>query len=150
MEKILKQVLNIKETDSKTNIILDFELEKDYNQLVFHLCYSPKEVDNTQIAKSQIEEAIKRFIPNNAQNGNVCWQDFVPLCNLITLSLDYQNQYLGCAHRQAPSQTHYINQSSPSYGFITHQPVKGHYRAVLNVHAVIGDDVTYQIEIEAE
>lgn len=88
MKMILEETIVLTPSHSKTNVILPFNLEKDYKALEIRIEYSPKHIEDMDLAKREIEYAIEKFIPDFARPANMTWEDFLPLNNLATLSLD--------------------------------------------------------------
>ena len=76
-------------------------------------------------------------------------EKFMPLLNLVTLSLDDSRSYRGAAHRQAAFQEHIISEKSASPGFIKGKIEKGQWQIVLNVHALVTEKCVCEIKIEA-
>ena len=77
-------------------------------------------------------------------------ENFIPsVVSLITLSLDSEGEYLGCAHRHAPEQRNIVSAEFSSPGFFRFSPAAGNWRAVINVHAVVSPEVRYRLQILA-
>lgn len=147
MKKILNQTLVLKPENSKTNVPLSFSLEKDYERLFIRYRYFPKKVEDMDQAKREILQALEKYVPEESRAAYSGWRDYAPLVNLVTLSLDYEKEYLGCAHRHAPEQKHIISAAGSSPGFVPHRAAAGNWKIVLNVHAIIGNPVTCQVEV---
>lgn len=148
---ILDQVILLHPQDDKTNYILGFEVPAGVQKLRFTCSYSPKTVEDAELAKRAARCSIGRYVPR--------WQlplyeeresEEIKLVNLITLSLDCGEDYLGCAHRQAPEQEHVLSAEMSSPGFVRHTPRAGQYRAVLNVHSITSPQVAYRLLVTAE
>lgn len=71
----------------------------------------------------------------------------MPLNNHLTLSLDYNDEYLGCAHRHPNKQKHIISPEFSSPGFLKHKIQMGSWKAVINLHHIAGGNVDYHIKI---
>ncbi len=147
MKRILDQTLILKPENSKTNVPISFILDKDYSSLLFQCRYFPKKVEDLELAEREIIKGIEKYVPQEYRAAYTGWRDYAPLVNLVTLSLDYENEYLGCAHRHAPEQDHMISASHASPGFIPHKAAAGRWKAVLNVHAIISDRITYELKV---
>lgn len=50
------------------------------------------------------------------QEGNI--ENYLPIKNLVTVSLDSSREYLGAAHRQSNKQEHIISSAFSSAGFL--------------------------------
>ena len=81
------------------------------------------------------------------QEGNI--ENYLPIKNLVTVSLDSSREYLGAAHRQSNKQEHIISPAFSSAGFFKTDIAKGEWKITLNVHSV-SCDVDYKITVEGE
>ncbi len=146
MKTLYDETITIKKMQSKTNIKVPFNVDKNYDKLIIEYSYSPKHTHDEDICKPAI---LKAFDEYEILNKN--WQEFYPIGNLITVSLDDENgEYLGCAHNQKPQNTYEIAKDKSSYGFYPKQITKGTYCVVLNVHLVFHEDVKYHLHICAQ
>lgn len=149
MPLLIDHTVTLRPENSKTNLILELPLDRDYDRLVFTCTYSPKYVEDEQVARTAIESQIGKYIPDHLlpQYGN--WRDYLPLMNFVTLSVDYAGKYIGCAHRHAPTQQHIISADGSSPGFFRQAAAAGAWRVVLNIHAIISDEVVYHLTVTA-
>ena len=130
--------------DSKTNISHKFSVSEDAKRLVICFSYTPKSVENEDLAMKHIEEGLKRY---GEKSNNP--SDFFPIRNLLTLSFDENGKYRGACHRHPNEQTIVISEENSTPG-ITNKPLEGgEWDAVLNVHFA-GCEIEYSIEIEEE
>lgn len=137
MEEIVRQTLQLNETDNQTHIKLPFTLTKEYTQLVIQFTYSPQVVAQQQ-ARQVTLEAIGSYFPAGEQPRI---SDFLPLVNLLTLSLNYQERYLGCHHNKQPNQEIVISPEKSSFGFLTQRVLPGAWEIQLNAHCIQSHDV---------
>ncbi len=72
-------------------------------KLVIDYAYSPKTLVDEEKATELLEKSIKNILERNIKAEP---KDFMPVKNLITLSLDENGNYRGAAHRQADRQHH--------------------------------------------
>ncbi len=150
MTVILNNVIKLTPENSKTNIIIPFQLTRDYKRLLVNTSYWPKKLEDEKKAEALINSALNIYTDSNKTHSKYEWQNYLPVVNLITFSLDYKDKYLGCAHRQEPEQEFYIDENDASPGFEPHNPVKGEYRVVLNIHGIFTDTCDYSLCITAE
>lgn len=150
MDVIVDEIIKFTQNQSKTNVTIPFTLEKDYEILEIYCEYSPKKVKNMAFTKQALEEAFERFIPESARPKDLKWEKYAPLSNLLTFSLDYGDRYLGCAHRHDKKQKHVICKNNSSVSFENHAPIRGTYSAVINLHAVLSEVVTYHLKVIAK
>lgn len=138
MKTILQRTERIEPSQSRTNVIIPFEVPEGFLGLFIQCSYSPKYIEDMEFAEREIKKGIAKYVPADAMEEYGSWHDYLPLCNLITLSLDCNGEYVGCAHRHDPLQKHIISLGYSSPGFDRHA-AKGSWRAVINVHCVTGN-----------
>ena len=79
------------------------------------------------------------------------YKQYLPLKNLVTLSLDDPAGYRGAAHRQDPRQIHTVGAAQSSYGFTNAPTQPGTWYLTLNVHcALCRIDYTVKISTKTE
>lgn len=131
--------------NDKTNLIHRFDVPENITSLKIKYSYSPKTVENREKAVSLVRSCFERY--DETIVGKPA--DYLPIKNLITLSVDENGKYRGAAHRQASEQTHIISESFASPGFTKGKISSGEWDIILNVH-FIGCDVDYIITVEGE
>jgi hypothetical protein len=149
MEVILDKIYRFQDRDSKTNCCIPFSLEKDYEILEFICTYTPKVLEDEGRAKKLIEDALETYVPAEYREGYGNWKAYLPVLNLLTLSVDYEKRYLGCAHRHDSEQWHRISAQFSSPGFLKQPVLAGGWRALINIHAVVTGHVYYHLRINA-
>lgn len=131
--------------DDKTNIRHVFTVPENIRALKIKYRYSPKTLEDREKAVNCVHACFRKYGEEMAGVP----ADFLPIKNLITLSLDCGSEYIGAAHRQSNDQEHIISADFSSPGFIKCDIRPGEWDIVLNVHCVLCD-VKYTIEIEGE
>lgn len=126
--------------DDKTNIFFDFTVPSGIKKIVIDYNYRPKTVENKAEALALIEKKMKQYGADGAA------EDYLPVKNLITLSLNDENGYRGAAHRQADIQHHEISENYAAAGFIKGKIESGKWQIALNVHCC-ACDVHYNLKI---
>lgn len=148
MDIILQQDYLLRQEDSASNICLPFTLTRDYARLVCKIKYSPKHITDKETVRRMVLARAAEYLPEGADVENsIDWSEYEVLHNFITLSLDFQEEYLGCAHRHPPEQIVEISQQQASPGFCLHEICAGQWRAVVHVQAVILGQVAYHLVI---
>lgn len=130
----------------KTNIPLEFSVPNGIEKLVIDYEYSPKILEDEEKSIAILEESIEKYLGGEYHAEP---KDFMPIKNLITLSLDGNGEYRGAAHRQADKQHHEISRDFASAGFIKGEIKGGIWRLVLNVHCC-ACKVNYTVKITGE
>ncbi|MBQ7295862.1 MAG: hypothetical protein IJW86_06680 [Clostridia bacterium] len=145
---LLEEKFTVYPKNEKTNMSFPFEVAEEAKALKFTFSYSPKVLTDNERAKRLIEENIKNDAGEYADEYP-SWQEFLPLKNLITLSVDDPFTYRGCAHRQAEHMEHIISESFASPGFNKGKVQSGQWKAVLNLHGIVTEKVDCHLKIEA-
>lgn len=138
-----KHRLVVLKSHSKTNVSIPFEIPQGLQKLVIDYSYSPKELDDEKESIRLVKENLLR----DGYEDTGDYGEYLPLKNLITLSLDSPKGYVGAAHRQAPIQSHEISASFSSVGFVKTEIYEGEWVLTLNLHAVVTDQCTCEIEV---
>lgn len=142
---IFKTKGRITTANDKTNLIHKFDVPKGVKELRIKYRYSPKTLEDREKAAAIVRSCFDKY--DEKLSGRPA--DYLPVKNLVTLSLDGVGIYRGAAHRQDDVQEHIIGADSASPGFIKGDIAAGEWDVVLNVHS-ISCDVDYIIEIEGE
>jgi hypothetical protein len=150
VEVLLDRLILLHAGDAKTNVCIPFPVERDFEALEFVCAYGPKGYDDEEAARIMIGEGIRRFVPEEYRKGLEPLDRFLPsVVSLVTLSIDYNGRYLGCAHRHAPEQRHIISADYSSPGFLRQPARAGNWRAVINVHSVVSGELRYHLQVLA-
>ena len=146
MKVLLKKSITVTPENEKTNIFLPFSVDEGNERLEIDYRYSPKILEDEEKSRILIKENLIRDGWNEiAEKGD--YKAFMPLKNLITLSLDSPGGYVGAAHRQADVQHHEISENFASVGFDRVKITAGEWILALNLHAVVTDECRCEIEV---
>lgn len=131
--------------NDKTNLIHRFDVPQGIKLLRIKYEYSPKILEDKEKAIGIIRSSFQKY--DEKPDGSP--DEYLPVKNLVTLSVDGPDGYIGAAHRQADKQEHIISPDFSSCGFIKTPVEAGEWDIVLNVHSV-SCDVDYCIKVEGE
>lgn len=135
MTVLLDASLRLDRAQEKTNIYLPFFLPCAAAALQISVSYTPKTAED-DAALALAQACLQRDAGEFAEQYPPA-ASFLPLKNLITLSLDDPNGYRGAAHRQAPTQVfRFTPQESPN-GFSAGEVPAGLWRLALHLHALV-------------
>ena len=148
MKILLEKEIILTPENEKTNILLPFTVEDECDRLRITYSYSPKELGDCERARKLTEENLERDTHGD-RHLYPCYKEFLPLKNLVTLSLDSPSRYIGAAHRQDSEQCHTISEDFSSVGFLKSRTEKGQWVLQLNVHALVTEECTCRVKIEA-
>lgn len=132
---------------SKSHITYSFNVPKESSRLDIHFSYDPKKLDHREKSKELICEGICNFVDCGQERYINEWESFLPVQNLLTLSVDDGREFRGCVHRQSPEQHLYIAGDSASPGLIPGTIPPGQWKVTISVHAVVTDVCRYKLHV---
>lgn len=133
---------------SKTHITYQFHLDNPLSSLEIEFQYAPKPYLDKQASQPLIIQAIETYAdPAVADLHKKQWEQFYPLQNLLTLSLDGPDGFRGSAHRHAPEQRHIVcgDGSRTSPGFIAGDVAAGVWKVTVSVHCIVTPECRYEL-----
>ncbi len=147
---ILKETeASLRPDDEKSNRYIPFIVPEGIKKLFITYSYSPKILEDKEKSFQLIKENIMRDAGEDFELYTD-YDEFMPLKNLVTLSLNSPDGFRGAAHRQDDRQYHEVGESFASPGFIKGQICAGQWTLSLNIHALITDICNCNIKIEGE
>ncbi len=147
MKVIFEKNLILTPENEKTNVPLDFFVDGDFLKLKISYAYSPKILEDKEKSLVLIDENIRRDAGDN-YSDYTSREEYLPLKNHVTISLDSPSTYIGAAHRHSNNQQHIISEEFSSVGFEKTKIEKGKWTLTLNVHALITEKVECRVKIE--
>lgn len=146
MSVILKREIRLTPEDNQKNIKMPFDLDKAFKQMTIHFSYTPQQIED-RIALNEIRKAIPLFY---SQFSEVSPESFLPLENLITVSIAYEDHYLGCRHHKSSRQMFTISADYASFGYLQHPVIPGNWELQLNNHCVLSEEIKAWVIIIGE
>ncbi|MGP6139891.1 hypothetical protein [Jeotgalibaca sp. A127] len=143
----LEKIIIITPKDNQTNIRVPFTLDHDCEILEIMFKYGP--------AYASDEDAlpfIMKMLPRYT-DSEVTWEmakQYLPVENLVTLSLAYENHYLGARHTKDSDQKIVLSEKESSLGFPTLPIKKGEWELQLNVHNTCSPELIAHVIVEAK
>lgn len=141
-EVLFQQILMLTELDNQQHKKIKIFLDQDYEALHIAFSYNPQEVPK-ELALRVIEETL----PQYDWEKNLQAMDFLPLQNLVTMSLAYEGEYLGCRHNKETQQEILISEKESSWGFIPQKVSSGQWEIQLNLHCV-QSEITVELMVK--
>jgi hypothetical protein len=120
-------------------------MPKGVKTLTIKYNYSPKYIEDRVKAVEIIRECFDKY--DEQIIGKPA--NYLPVSNLITISVDENGKYRGAAHRQSNAQVHILSKTFASPGFTKGEIEQGEWDITLNVHSV-NCDVDYFITVEGD
>lgn len=140
--ELLNVTSKINPERDKTNITHTFSVPKGISGLIIDFSYSPKALEDEDAALLIIQKALEKYEIKNRRT-----EEFLPVTNLVTVSLDSPEAYVGCAHRPQNVQRHEISKNASSKGFECCEIISGIWKIVLNVHCALCD-IDYRLTVQ--
>ncbi|NBD23850.1 hypothetical protein [Paenibacillus glycinis] len=136
---------------SKTHIAYSFHLAKPGGKLWIDFAYEPKNLEDRERSRELIAAGVEKYT-EPAQRELVMdrWESFLPLKNLITVSVDDPARHRGAGHRHDPEQLLQLGEEEASPGFVSGELIEGLWRVTLSLHAIVTDDCRYRLRIHHE
>ncbi|WP_459477424.1 hypothetical protein [Clostridium saccharoperbutylacetonicum] len=137
MKKILDTELFVSKIDEKTHEKIIYYIEEEMTLMRIEFEYSPKTVsekkyiieafndDRCQMSSEEVLLFKEKYLAGNEE-----------LKNLATLSLYYENEYIGCSHKSSDKQTIIISQEESSPGFKNIKVNQGQWKIVISMHGL--------------
>lgn len=148
MNVLKEQTFCVVKPDVRRNISVPFFVDRPFSGLVIRMDYAPHRVTDAKLCAEEIESCLRRYLPEEERpRGEIRPEDYDPLFNFITLSLDCGERYVGCAHRHDPALIVRISEREASPGFDPTPIREGPWRVMLHVHAVITDQIRCRLRI---
>ncbi|MBD0381406.1 hypothetical protein [Paenibacillus sedimenti] len=136
---------------SRSHITYKFHVPESGGMLWFSFAYGPKNLENLERSRDLIHESIDKYTePDQRGRLQAKWESFIPLKNLITVSLDDPERHRGAGHRHDPEQLLFLSEDNASPGFVSGSIPSGMWEATLSLHAIVTDTCQYILQIWRE
>ncbi|WP_219835596.1 hypothetical protein [Paenibacillus sp. R14(2021)] len=136
---------------AKTHITYSFHLAESGGKLWIEFAYEPKNLEDRELAKTLIAAGIGSYTEDSQRDRLLAnWESFLPLKNLITVSVDDPERHRGAGHRHDPEQLLFIGEGEASPGFVSDRLNEGLWRATLSLHAIVTPSCRYRLRIHHE
>lgn len=145
--ELLNEVFELTHNDTKTNIKIPFEVPQNYTSLQIHFTYGPK-FSRDQAAHEQVQEAIANYLFPASPALDFEVETYLPVENLVTLSLSKNGDYLGGHHNKMAQQKVMISNEAASVGFWPTAIEKAEWELQLNCHCAASNLLTARVRIE--
>ena len=136
-------------TDAQHDVPFAFTCPEGTAEVRLYFTYGPGKETADEICRPQVEKALTRYYDCYPRELQPMQTDrFLPVKNLITISLDKDGQYVGNAHRWDTDQTHILTTETASRGFTPPACLDGAWSGMLHLHEVISPACTGTLRIE--
>ncbi|CAI6085749.1 hypothetical protein [Cohnella sp. JJ-181] len=133
---------------SRSHLRFPFRLERPAAKLNIRFSYTPKVLEEDAVARRLMEISIERYIEPERQKAALeNLERYLPLQNLITVSVDDADGYRGACHRHDPAQQLYLSENGASPGLIGGRIGVGDWAVTLSVHSVVTESCACRLEV---
>ncbi|ONI38300.1 hypothetical protein AN639_07845 [Candidatus Epulonipiscium fishelsonii] len=123
---------------------------KDITNLRFSFDYNPKQLNNEQEAKAIITKCLNKYTEISQEEIEDSWEQYLPIKNLLTISVDDPYMFRGAAHRQPSNNVICIEEQKATEGFVKGKIVDGYWKITISTHAIVTESCVYKLEVWTE
>jgi len=132
---------------SRTHVRYTFRLDEPASAIRIRFAYSPKQLDDEKRARELLEQSFGLYLLPEQQALAIEKLDrYLPLMNLITLSVDDPDGYRGACHRHTPDQLLSLAEHGASPGLMKGKPGAGEWTITLSLHAIVTESCAYHLQ----
>jgi len=136
--------------DTQTHLRYDFKLNRPCAGIRVRFKYAPKALEDRERAMERIRQSIERYVEPERQELTLeRAEQFLPLRNLITVSIDDSRGHRGACHRQDPVQELYLSERKASPGLVRGALPAGTWTVTLSLHAIVTERCAYRLQVWA-
>jgi len=133
--------------DSKTHLRFPFRLDRECANLHIEFDYSPKLLEDEERARDLLDAAFELYVePARRAAARANAERYLPLANLVTVSVDDPNRYRGACHRQDPMQRLHLSAVEATPGLLPGRIEEGEWTLTLSVHAIVTESCSYRLK----
>lgn len=131
--------------DKESHINFPFHIPRTGRELRVNMSFHPARLEDKNEAKAVIREGFIKYL-GEVNEDKI--ENYLPLRNLMTISIDSPIKSLGTAHRHLKDIGHFINKDKASRGFYTSEIMDGLWNITLSVFAIVTEYVDVVISAE--
>ncbi|MFW5780668.1 MAG: hypothetical protein ACOCWI_04380 [Bacillota bacterium] len=146
---IFTKKIKLTEKDKYTHMNIPFEVFEEANKLILSFSYFPKFFYDKKKSLQLVREGLARYAPEKTFSDEDL-QRFLPIKNLLTVTLDSPKGVVGTAHKQSEEQQHIISENHSSQGFLKQKIIKGKWNITVSSHSIVSPVVDVMLEVAVE
>jgi hypothetical protein len=146
---VLKKSFRLTDKDSDTHTNFNFTVPRDARALVVSFSYYPKKLEDKELSYRLLRKALAHY-DEGVEFDDKELDSYLPLKNLLTVSVDGPQGRAGAAHRQGNVQKHVISHSGSSQGFVKQKITRGVWNITVSAHSIVTPYVDVLLEAEIE
>jgi len=121
------------------------------DRLCIQFSYSPKKLEDEAKAKQLLERSVQMYMePAYRQPILEKMDRYLPLTNLVTVSVDDPVGYRGACHRHDSEQWLVLSPSAASPGLTKGPITEGWWSITLSVHSIVTGSCDYRLAVWTE
>ncbi len=132
---------------SKSHISYVFNIDDNVSKLNIDFSYNPKFLDDIEMSQQIINTCLSEYCKDNEAEYKESWEEYLPIKNLLTLSIDDPHGFRGAAHRHPNNQKITISKEDATSGFIQGDIIPGSWTVTISVHVVVTETCNYKLHI---
>lgn len=146
---IIKKNLQLTISDNCSHIQLPFELPTKGSALFINFKFNPSRSLDKKACVELAKKQMAYYAPDRILTDKEL-QNYSVFKNLVTISLDSPEGYLGSAHRHDNNQQIIISPKESTRGFIKQKIIKGQWIVTVSAHSIISPTIDVEIEVSYE
>ncbi len=133
--------------DARSHLRYEFKLDRPCAGLWVRFEYSPKILEDRKLTTEWINRSIERYVEPERQKPMLeRAEQYYPLRNLITVSIDDSRGHRGACHRQDPVQELYLSEREASPGLTRGTIPEGTWTVTLSLHSIVTERCAYRLK----
>lgn len=146
---VLKKKLTIEAKQNRLHINIPFQIPSEGKKLYINFSYKPHRYNDKERCIPMLRKALAHYAPEKSYTDEDLLR-YLPLKNLVTVSLDSPSGAVGSAHRHNDNQKHIISEVESSRGFIKQKIIQGDWNITLSVHSIVSPQIDVELEVSYE
>lgn len=146
---VLKEQRRLFAEESCRHIFIPFEVPFDGAELCVRFSFSPSILEDKNKALALLRQGMARYEPEKKFDNSEL-EKFLPLNNMLTLSIDSPDGFVGTAHRYGIKQLLKISAKKSARGFFPQAVKKGIWRVTVSPFHFVTQYVDFDLEVNVE
>jgi len=145
METIVEKEMILTPAYNEKHIKIPFVLAKTYQSLLVNFSFSPRHVD-----REKALVIISQVLPDYFGSDELLVkpEDFLPLENLLTISVSHDEEYVGGRHHKSTEQEVHLSADGSSAGYLPHAVTPGNWELQIHPHCLLSDQLEVTLTIQ--
>jgi hypothetical protein len=135
--------------ESCKHLYFSFDLPHDGKELCVRFGFSPSKLEDNNRAIELIRQGMAVYQPGTKYEDSQL-EEYLPLKNMLTLSIDSPQGFVGTAHRFCAKQIHKITAQKSSRGFLPQPIEKGRWSVTVSAFHFVTPFVEFDLEVSFE